>query len=68
MAYLPPNGTYLTGGGLHLIGHRYDGVTLRVDGAVTVPGPTARPGWPEHCGTSEHVEGSGRKSNGGKNK
>lgn len=39
VAYLPPNGTYLTGGGLNVIGHVYDGVTLRVDGAVTIPGP-----------------------------
>ena len=63
VAYLPPNGTFLTGGGLSLIGHVYDGVTLRVDGAVTIPGPTAKPSWtpPEQCATAEHVKGSGGK-------
>ena len=61
VAHLPHNGTYLTGGGLNALGHVYDGVTLRVDGAVTVPGPTAKPAWstPEQCGTAEHVKGSG---------
>lgn len=27
---LPSNGSYLLGGGLHLLGHGYDGVTLQV--------------------------------------
>ena len=63
VAYLPANGTYLTGGGLNALGHAYDGVTLRVDGAVTIPGPTAKPLWstPAQCGTAEHVKGSGGK-------
>ena len=63
VAHLPDNGTYLTGGGLHVLGHAYDGVTLRVDGAVTIPGPTAKPAWstPEQCGSAEHVKGSGGK-------
>ena len=61
VAHLPENGTYLTGGGLNVLGHQYDGVTLRVDGRVTIPGPTAQPPWstPEQCGTAEHVKGSG---------
>ena len=64
VAHLPENGTYLTGGGLNVIGHQYDGVTLRVDGRVTIPGPTAKPPWStrEQCGTAEHVKGSGGKS------
>ena len=64
VAHLPSNGTYLTGGGLNVIGHVYDGVTLRVDGAVTIPGPTAKPAWPtpDECGTSEHVKGGGGKT------
>jgi hypothetical protein len=63
VAHLPANGTYLTGGGLNALGHAYDGVTLRVDGAVTIPGPTAKPLWstPAQCGTAEHVKGSGGK-------
>ena len=63
VAHLPENGTYLTGGGLNVIGHQYDGVTLRVDGRVTIPGPTAKPPWStrEQCGTAEHVKGSGGK-------
>ena len=63
VAHLPRNGTFLTGGGLNALGHAYDGVTLRVDGAVTIPGPTAKPPWstPEQCGTAEHVNGSGGK-------
>ena len=63
VAHLPENGTYLTGGGLNALGHQYDGVTLRVDGRVTIPGPTAKPPWstPEQCGTAEHVKGSGGK-------
>ena len=63
VAYLPRNGSFLTGGGLSAIGHMYDGVTLRVDGAVTIPGPTANPSWtPEaQCATAEHVKGSGGK-------
>jgi len=63
VAYLPDNGTYLTGGGLNALGHSYDGVTLRVDGRVTIPGPTANPPWPtpEQCGSAEHVKGSGGK-------
>ena len=63
VAYLPANGTYLTGGGLNALGHAYDGVTLRVDGAVTIPGPAAKPLWstPAQCGTAEHVKGSGGK-------
>jgi len=63
VAHLPDNGTYLTGGGLHVLGHAYDGVTLRVDGAVTIPGQTAKPAWstPEQCGSAEHVKGSGGK-------
>eukprot|EP01050_Picozoa_sp_SAG11_P004924 SAG11_NODE_328_length_10690_cov_25.464357_1_plen_241_part_00 len=64
VAHLPHNGTYLIGGGLNALGHAYDGVTLRVDGAVTIPGPTAKPAWstPEQCGTAEHVKGSGGKA------
>ena len=63
VAHLPSNGTYLIGGGINAIGHAYDGLTLRVDGAVTIPGPTAKPGWstPEQCGSAEHVKGSGGK-------
>ena len=63
VAHLPANGTYLTGGGLNVLGHVYDGVTLRVDGAVTIPGPAAKPAWPTpaQCGTAEHVNGSGGK-------
>ena len=65
VAHLPHNGTFLTGGGLNALGHAYDGVTLRVDGAVTIPGPTAKPAWPtpEQCGSAEHVKGSGGKAN-----
>ena len=61
VAHLPSNGTYMLGGGLNALGHAYDGVNLRVDGAVTIPGPTAKPGWPtpEQCGTAEHIKGSG---------
>ena len=40
VALLPSNGTYRLGGGLHLLGHAYDGVTLQVDGHVTVPDPS----------------------------
>lgn len=63
VAYLPQNGTYLIGGGLNAIGHEYDGMTLRVDGAVTIPGATHKPGWPspQQCGTAENVKGSGGK-------
>jgi polygalacturonase len=63
VAHLPANGTFLTGGGLNALGHAYDGVTLRVDGAVTIPGPAAKPLWstPAQCGTAEHVKGSGGK-------
>ena len=39
VVWLPANGTYLLGGGLHLLGHGYDGVALQVDGAVTIPTP-----------------------------
>lgn len=61
VAWLPPNGTFLLGGGVNLIGHGYDGVVLRVDGAVTVPAPGADPGWPTpaQCGMSTHRPGSG---------
>ena len=64
VAFLPQNGTYLTGGGLYLIGHSYDGVTLRVDGAVTIPGPTAKPLWtpPDQCGSAQDIEGGGGKT------
>ena len=30
VAWLPSNGTYLMGGGVHLLGHSYDHVTLKV--------------------------------------
>ena len=52
--WLPHNGTFLFGGGVHLVGHVYDGVTLRVDGAVTVPPPHAAKNWssPAQCGLS----------------
>ena len=39
VAWLPANGTYLFGGGVAAFGHGYDGVTLQLDGAVTVPKP-----------------------------
>ena len=39
VAWLPANGTYLMGGALTLFGHGYDGVSLQVDGAVTIPTP-----------------------------
>ena len=38
-AWLPANGTFLLGGGLNLLGHAYDGVTLRIDGKITIPTP-----------------------------
>ena len=45
---LPRNGTYRLGGGLHMLGHGFDGVALQVDGNVTVPDPS----WstPAQCG------------------
>ena len=60
VAQLPGNGTFLLGGGLNLIGHGYDGVTLQIDGAVTVPGPAAKPGWPTpaQCGLSTNRPGA----------
>jgi hypothetical protein len=39
IALLPANGTFLLGGGIHLLGHAYDGVSLTVDGKVTIPTP-----------------------------
>ena len=39
IALLPANGTYKFGGGLHAIGHAYDGVTLLIEGKVIVPTP-----------------------------
>lgn len=39
VAWLPGNGTFRLGGALHLLGHAYDGVSLTVDGAVTIPTP-----------------------------
>ena len=49
VAWLPANGTFLFGGGVYAFGHDFDGVTLRVDGRITVPKPTGRaPGvWPQ---------------------
>ena len=60
VAWLPANGTFLIGGGLNAIGHSYDGVTLRIDGAVTVPGPP-QAAWSSRaeCGMSTNVSGSG---------
>ena len=60
VAWLPSNGTFLIGGGLSAIGHSYDGVTLRVDGAVTVPGPP-QAAWSTRaeCGMSTNRRGSG---------
>jgi hypothetical protein len=60
VAWLPLNGTFLIGGGLNAIGHAYDGVTLRVDGAVTVPGPP-QAAWSTRaeCGMSTNRQGSG---------
>lgn len=60
VAWLPANGTFRIGGGLNAIGHAYDGVTLRVDGAVTVPGPP-QAAWSSHteCGMSTNRRGSG---------
>ena len=45
---LPHNGTFRLGGGVHMLGHHYDGVVLQVDGNVTVPDPS----WstPAQCG------------------
>ena len=54
VAWLPANGTFMFGAGVAAFGHGYDGVTLRIDGAVTVPKPSPRaagvwpacaPGW-----------------------
>lgn len=60
VAWLPQNGTFLIGGGLNAIGHSYDGVTLRVDGAVTVPPPPeAKWSTPAECGLSTNRPGSG---------
>jgi hypothetical protein len=49
VAWLPANGSYLFGGGVSLFGHQYDGVTLRLDGRVTVPKPArgAAGVWPQ---------------------
>ena len=58
VAWLPPNGTYLMGGALTLFGHKYDGVTLQVDGAVTIPTPA----WstePPLINSSDGVRGLG---------
>ena len=37
VALLPANGTFLLGGGMNALGHAYDGVTLRIEGNVTIP-------------------------------
>ena len=59
-AWLPSNGTFLIGGGINAIGHGYDGVTLRIDGAVTVPGPPeAKWSTPAECGLATDRPGSG---------
>lgn len=49
VAWLPANGTYLFGGGVYAFGHSFDGVTLRLDGRVTVPKPTPNAAgvWPQ---------------------
>lgn len=53
-AWLPANGTFRFGSGVAAFGHGYDGVTLRVDGTITVPQPAPKaagvwpacaPGW-----------------------
>ena len=61
VAWLPPNGTFLMGAGVNLIGHGYDGVSLRIDGAVTVPAAGAKPTWPTaaECGLATGHPGSG---------
>jgi len=37
--WLPPNGTFMIGAGLRAIGHRYDGVTVQLDGKIKVFDP-----------------------------
>jgi hypothetical protein len=60
VAWLPGNATFLLGGGLILLGHEYDGVTLKVDGNVTIP--VNLPGsWstPAQCGLANSSAGAG---------
>lgn len=50
VAWLPANGTYLFGGGVYAYGHSFDGVTLQIDGTVTVPMPAPNKAagvWPQ---------------------
>ena len=52
VAWLPQNGTFLFGAGVAAFGHKYDGVTLQLDGRVTVPQPAAGASsvWPACAG------------------
>ena len=53
VALLPANGTFLLGGGMNALGHAYDGVTLRIEGNVTIPVDTH---WSTaaECGVASH--------------
>lgn len=56
VAWLPPSKIYALGGGLHLLGHEYDGVSLRVDGDVVIPTLA----WPtlKQCGLANASSGA----------
>ena len=55
VAWSPPNGTHLLGGGLKFIGHAYDGVRVQLDAPLTLIDDSRWPHCHRNCTTSSRM-------------